>query len=385
MLTLFLLLLFSFAYCVNYTHDAYTGIRFTVREGQIAGNHMLNFDSVAKRLENSTDWDNLIFSFGSGLYSFSFVVSNIKVVKSTYDFAYQVTTKYEVQKNRTAYFYQTGPILNITASFDYDFKLLGMHWFFGNGTIKWVSNSFTMFETYHSQDISTILKLLGTSKVEITGLDFFLLVTRWIKNLFNDQFIVQFSEKFAALFRLDFLKDIEGILYQTIQFGPENNLRMNLTNSILTLVEAPRGYFSMGLRTNYTVENMPIATRTWKYVNTPINARSETFKICVSNSLIPTILELQRRTGIFSYTVNTTKLGLSGTLKDLAPIMPKLYDGWDPTLKWSLTCKVPEDLSINSNVTKGNNSRRSEMNEDSKAKGSEDSTASKRYFTPHIQ
>ena len=44
-----------------------------------------------------------------------------------------------------------------------------------------------------------------------------------------------------------------------------------------------------------------------------------------------------------------------------------------------------EDISINSNVTKGNNSRRSEMNEDSKAKGSEDSTASKRYFTPHIQ
>eukprot|EP01022_Parablepharisma_sp_SALTPOND_P001149 TRINITY_DN105685_c1_g1_i1.p1 TRINITY_DN105685_c1_g1~~TRINITY_DN105685_c1_g1_i1.p1 ORF type:complete len:486 (+),score=32.27 TRINITY_DN105685_c1_g1_i1:181-1638(+) len=325
--------------------NAYTGFRFTVQKGILEATHLENFKAMTEQMTGLT-WPDLKHSVGSGFFSIVFKITNLKTTGGEYDFSKNTAHDMIIGDNRTIQIHQTGPVLTLTFGFDYDFALLGMHLFRGHGTAQLTSNKLALAEVFKTRGIDSLFMAEWAIKSSVSGLNLFGGMTRWVDYLFNEQQLVKVDKQIEAIMEDTMVEKLTKWTDFKVEFYSSGALTMLLKNNLVTMNESSEGYLSLGYQTDIFVEDRPLAKKTWRYVNTPVNTNGEKVQFCVSTSLIPNMVEMQNKAKDFMYRLEGKDIGLSGKIKDLAPIMPKIYEHFDPELDMYIGCRPTPGYDI---------------------------------------
>ena len=331
--------------CQAFSSNAYQGIRFTVRKDLVEAKHFENCALMAQQILHMT-FPRVNYTIGPEYFKTSFVIANLSGVSAVYDPTKQTEYVFLIGGDKTINMTQVGPVLNMTFHFTYDFVVLGMHLLFGEGTLNLTASKLVVFETYKERDIVTTVKANLIPTIKISGLNFFYKVTPWIEFMFTEYLYNDLIDRLTNIFHTNMMNDVAPLMNQAIEFYKSGALTVLLEHSILTMNESPAGYLSLGFNANIRVDDRQISKKIWRYVNTPVTMAGEKAKLCVANTLIPNVVEVQGKAKDFMLRLDPKDFGLSGKLRDLAPIMPKIYEYFDTELELEMACRVIGDMDI---------------------------------------
>lgn len=344
LLGLILLLVLSQSYGLPAGKNGYTGLRFTVQKSIIEASHYEAYVALANSLA-SLVWPNMIKSVGSSFFGITFNATNVKTISAKYDASKATASAFTVG-DKTWKLNQTGEVLTIAQGFDYDLMFLGMHVLFGKGQAVLATKSLVLVETFADRNVTTTLNADWKASVTVDGWSVFGLLYKWVELALDDHYklLADKLQTAVTVFLADKLKtwtDIKVIFY------PDTTaLNVLLKNGVLTMNEEPAGYITIGYQTHFAVEDRLPIDEAVKVINTPVAVTTEKCKVCVSPSILSHMLHLRARTGDFLYPIEPRKIGLVGKLSDLAGVMPRVQEAFDPELEMYVGCQGSKADSI---------------------------------------
>ncbi len=341
--SLVILALLASALGVTIADTSYSGIRLTVPKTTVH-EELKEFVKTAALLTASATWPTVKSSAGSSIFSYSFEVSGAACSASNYN-ASLMSRRLDIADN-SFILSETGPGLTYSFTASWDFMCMGIHMLFGSLSFDLVSSFVKITLPYEGQKTKTPTVVMNwtTLSYDVSGgWPFSSMVSAWIAYLFEPAFLPVLTTAFT--------KNIasQSDLFMSNIVHMDNNLsdtlKVGFENSFMKVVESPTGSITLGLWTNLTTAN-GLNMQLPKVFTSDITLGTGNYQYCVANSLLAAMAETSGKSGLYSYHINPTVLGMMGIVYDLEGIMPKIDLLYDGRAAIEIVCEALPDASI---------------------------------------
>eukprot|EP01022_Parablepharisma_sp_SALTPOND_P001999 TRINITY_DN108220_c0_g1_i1.p1 TRINITY_DN108220_c0_g1~~TRINITY_DN108220_c0_g1_i1.p1 ORF type:complete len:502 (+),score=23.92 TRINITY_DN108220_c0_g1_i1:80-1507(+) len=333
----------TFSLCVS-TAFPYTGFRVTLQKPVFAD----LYTDILKATVNSTliaPWPSIIYRIGSEPFNIGFDLTSITCTEATFN---ESKIELTIEQNLANYKLIGTPI-SYTFTFEYDFQMFGMHFFFGTGQAQIILNSLELTQTFSEQSVNTNTTFsAGTSISHISGTDPFKGITLWclyLLHAFHEQNISKILSKFLSLGTAKILQRYFEVKVPVYLNG-NGSLNLTLESSLFTLNEVPHDYVSLSFFTNITVEKRPYNKKLYRFHQSSVVPEGAKGQVCVAANIIPGMLEVLGKTREFVFPIEPVRIGLSGKMLDLVNLMPELNDQYNTDEDIYIGCRAVPDSDI---------------------------------------
>lgn len=345
MVSLAFLFLIAFPLTFSAPIQQYTGFRISLAENFIAD----IYNSTLERAVSSSASlisGNYTYAIGSGIMSFKFSITNFNC-DGVYNRNYAKNRDLLMTPNSIVIRQNgTTSLISYLCTYQFEFQIFTIKLFSGVDTLRMDALAFNVSQIFSNRDfLATFVipfnythdqSLIENDYVGINkALSDYVITTQIYLNLLNilsSNFNIQ-----SKLVFKDWL-DINNTVNSNIPYS------ILMQNSFSYVDQVVPHYLTMSFDTIETIDNKTyIQEHLYRKINTGIILGSSSCQICVSSSVLTHIIQVQGLDGDFVYQVDPTKVGPSGTVRDLFSIMPKLRQQIDPSLKLYITCK-PDDI-----------------------------------------
>lgn len=343
---LFSFLLLASATLANCEKVPYSGVRFTTSRASIYRLLQAVYERSAESFVDAT-FPSTSVTLGSGIFSSSFSLSNVRCTSGKYDFD---TANHTLTVENTSFvLVETGAGLNYSFSAEWDFTLMGIHLLFGKAEFTLTSTGMSSRLPLVGQNVSQpSLVVTWTSPAFQTvsgALVFSSMVSAWIEYLYMPVLCSDFAGRFKAKTAVLLDTMLAPMLHMS-----DNRLSDDVSivfeNYFYKMVEYPAGYITTGFETISTVPASKLSKPLRKILNTEVILTKGHYAFCVSSAMMVSMLESAAKAGLYAFNVAPAAVGLLGIVYDLAGIMPRidlLYDGRAPM---RILCGAAPDKSI---------------------------------------
>ena len=318
----------------------YSGFRMTLDKTAVINLYTGNIDYSMSQL-SSMAWPNFNFTKTVSIFTFGFYVENLKCTKATYD---QKGVSMVAANNKIE-LTQSGPVVTLEFGFKWRFQLFGMDVLYGDatGTAKSTLAKFT--QVFAGRDVVSSTAITWTHSFVVDWQDLFG-VSKMLDYVFT-QYNVPFANgainKPLSSLTLAALRPWMDI---KIPFHSDQSLIVWMMNTFDFVGEAPANYVTLGFGTNLTGVDRPYNKRLFRSQVSKID-KPQACQVCMSSAMVAGILEIENKGKDFLFPVDAKKdLGLTGTLVDLAPYMPKLFERFDLNDALYIGCRPLGSVAI---------------------------------------
>ncbi len=340
------LILLSSAFTLGSNPIPYTGYRITLSKQELANAYYGVYKAATTALTNEK-WADYSQTYGSGLFSLGFYVSDVKCASANFDSS-KAELKNVATKDATLEVELSGNALVAGYTFSYEFKLMGMSFFFGTGALSLSSKTIHMVQEFTDDSVSTKLTVGWNTEVsKISGSDPFGGVIRWLVALTNDKLAAQLNAVYGKAVQQSSAAFYKQWAELKTPFYNDGSLNMVLRSFMQGLGEFPQGYISFGYDTRVTVEDRPYNKMVWKmhYNDAPIE--SSKAQVCVAAGLVASMVEVRGKARDFLFRLTPTEVGFpTGKLSDLSEAMPMLGEVFTEDEDMTIGCRPNGDNDI---------------------------------------
>lgn len=311
---------------------SYTGFRMTLKYDVLT-------ELISASLTNTGTSISPVFlgdfeeKFGSGFFSSSFSFKNFNCPTVTFN---PSKAKFGPLKIDGSHIWvnATGAGLSLSCKFQYYFKIFEMTLFASDGTATMESTEIMIFQYLSERIIRSSVKAALTAQATVNGFSCFGAVNALANWLINKSVVDAFSVLFTKAFVIEATKSWDSWL--NLKYPGKNVVFMNTFREVKNPLP---GYLSISFDTVVTTSDDTIPLNNLaKVIKSPITAPKGAIQMCAPANLISHTLDILKQGKEYLIPIDPTKIGLTGTVKDLFVLLPNLQKTMDPSKKLLLGC-----------------------------------------------
>lgn len=337
--SIFALLLISSTFAVADNPLPYTGVRVTFPQAMITNTIHTSLGKAVSGVAGNNFGDYVV-KFGSGFFTSSFTAQDFTCGSASYNQGAAQNPTLTITNNVITQ-NLNGPIMTFSCQFSYFFTLLGMTLIGGDATATMQTSATTVTQTLsNSSFLSTVG---GTMLVNVvpSGFGWFGGINSLASFLINGGVLPDLSKMLGQLTTTQSAITWDSWLNVKHSIYPDGSLDIILKNSFRTVMPMPASFVTFGFNTVLRVANNPlIANHIKRVINSNVTMGSASCQICLAASVISHILETRKVSKDFLIPIDPKQIGLSGTVRDMFNIIPKLAERMPPSLGLSIGCGV---------------------------------------------
>jgi hypothetical protein len=333
----FALFLLASTFAAPDTTLPYTGVRVTFKQEMITDTIHTSLGNAVHGVEGQ-NLGNFEIVFGSGFFSSSFTAKDFTCASASYNKEAAKNPSLTINDNVITQNFE-GPIITLSCKFQFFFKFMGM--------------------TLISNEASATMKTVNTQIIQILSGSDFLSAVGWTMDVSVTPsgfgYFGGISKLSTLLINGDILKGLGAMLGQSLTsqsavtwdswmnavypIYQDGSLDIIMKNSFRTVKAFPASYVTFGFNTALRVKDHPLIENSLRrVVNTNVVLGTASCQICIAASAISHILEVRKVDKDYLIPIDPKKIGLSGTVRDMFNLIPKLAERMPPSLSLDIGC-----------------------------------------------